>query len=327
MNDIASPQLAAILKTPPKVERIRIASREQWLSARRQDVTASAAAALLGIHPYATAYGLWATKTGRISDEIEETPPMRRGKLLEPLAVQILRDEYPDWTFSDHPVGLYFRDPSVRLGATPDLNARDPQGRMWNIQLKSVEASVFNRDWHDAEGNVSPPLWIVIQSIIETHLTGFECAAVAPLVVGHGVELPFVPVPLHEGIIERIKVEVSAFWRMVDDGRTPDPDYGKDGALLERLFAPTGEIMDLSQDNQAPDLVDERERLAAEKSVIEKRQKAIKAELLHKLANASAGRLSDGRLITAKRIDRAGYTVDPTSYIDVRTKKAQGAHR
>src|SRR5262249_6073732 len=81
MNIAISAELAATVRTPPKIERIRISSREQWLKLRQSDVTASVAAALLGIHPYQTVFALWALKTGKISDDVEETPPMRRGKL------------------------------------------------------------------------------------------------------------------------------------------------------------------------------------------------------------------------------------------------------
>lgn len=321
MNDIASPELAAIIRTPPKIERIRIASRDQWLALRRQDVTASIAAALLGIHPYMTAFELWALKSGKIAEDAEETPPMRRGRLLEPVAVQLLREERPDWQISDHPVGLYFRDPIARIGATPDLLVKDENGRHGVIQLKSVDPMIFRRDWRDADGNVTPPLWIVIQAIIECHLCGFEWAAVAPMVVGHGVELPVVPVPLHEGIIERVKGEVAHFWRLVESGKAPDVDFGRDGALLERLYTPTGETIDLSGDNSIAGLADEKDRIAGQKSALERRQKEIKAELLTKLDGASAGRLSDGRVITAARVHRKAYEVEASSYMDVRVRK------
>jgi hypothetical protein len=327
MNIAVSPELAAIVKKPNGIERHKITSREQWMNLRKADVTASAAASLLGIHPYQTAYSLWATKTGRISDEIEDSPPLRRGRLLEPLAVQMLREDRPDWQVSDHPLNLYFRDPVARIGATPDLTARNEHGKFGAVQIKSVEASIFRKEWRDADGNVSPPLWIVIQAIIETRLMGLEWAAVAPIVVGHGVEMPVIEVPLHEGIYDRIKGEVAHFWRLVESGKTPDVDFGRDAALIERLYAPTGEIVDLAQDNVAPDLADEKEKLASEKSTIEDRQRAIKAELLTKLGGASGGRLRDGRLITAKRVDRKGYEVGPSSYMDLRVKKAttQGA--
>lgn len=322
MNDVASTELAAVLKTPPKIERHRITDREQWLKMRSQDVTASAAAALLGIHPYQTAYSLWATKTGLISDEIEDTPPLRRGRLLEPVAVQILKDEHPEWTFSDYPVALYFRDPVARIGATPDLSYRDEHGRWTNLQIKSVEAGVFRRDWKDADGNISPPLWIAVQSIIEAKLTGFEHAAVAPLVVGHGVELPVIPVPLHEGIYDRITSEVAAFWRLVEEGHTPDVDFGRDGALLAKLHVGDDRVLDLAFDNEAPELVDQRERLSGQRKALDATWEENKARLLAKMEGAGAARMADGRMITAKRVKVAAHQRAESTRIDIRIKKS-----
>lgn len=323
MNDIAiSGELAASLKAPSKIERIKIGSRDQWLGLRSKDITASVAGALLGIHPYTTAYALWALKTGQIADDVEETPPMRRGRLLEPVAVQMLREDRPDWQISDHPIGLYFRDPVARLGATPDLFARDEKGRWGIIQIKTVEPGIYRQNWRGEDGEVSPPLWIVVQAIIEAHLTGFEWAAVAPMVVGHGVELPIVPVPLHGGIIDRIKGEVAAFWRLVEEGRTPDPDFGRDGELLAKLHAGDDRIVDMSSDNEFPSLVASREKFSAERKVLDAGWEENKARLLAKLDGAGAARMADGRLLTAKRIKVAAHQRAESTRIDIRIKKS-----
>lgn len=323
MNEIAiSGELAASIKAPSKIERIRIGSRDQWLALRQKDITASVAGALLGIHPYTTAYSLWALKTGLIGDDVEETPPMRRGRLLEPVAVQMLREDRPDWQISDHPIGLYFRDPVARLGATPDLFARDEKGRWGIIQIKTVEPGIFRQQWKDEDGAVSPPLWIVIQAIVECYLCGFEWAAVAPMVVGHGVELPIVPVPLHDGIIDRIKGEVAAFWRLVEEGRTPEPDYGRDGGLLAQLHAGDDRIVDMSADNEFPSLVASREKISAERKVLDAGWEENKARLLGKLAGAGAARMADGRLLTAKRIKVAAHQRAESTRIDIRIKKS-----
>lgn len=304
------------------IERIPVdptRGRAEWLALRQEDITASVAGALLGVHPYTTAYALWALKSGRISEDAEETAPMRRGRLLEPVAVAMLREDRPDWVIDNYPVGYYFRDPVARIGATPDLLVQSNEG-LGVVQFKTVEPSVFRRDWRDEDGQVTPPLWIVIQAIIEAHLTGAKWAAVAPMVVSFGIEMPVIPVPIHAGIFDRIKMEVAAFWRAVADGQAPDPDFRRDAALLEKMFDPTTETVDLSVDNALPSLADERARLSAEKSAADRRLKEIKAELLHKLGQAHVGRLADGRIITAKRISRAGYQVNPTTYVDVRVK-------
>src|SRR5258708_3490433 len=198
------------------IERNGSESREQWLACRSQDVTASIAGALLGVHPYSTAYGLYLLKKGLIAEDPEETGPMRRGRLLEPVAVQMLREDKPNWTIHDHPIGYYYRDPASRLGATPDVLATDEHGKPGIVQIKSVEPSIFRRDWKNEDGTIEPPLWIVVQGIIEAYLTGAEWAAVAPMVVGFGLEMPVIPIPLHAGILDRLKAEVSEFWQRIE---------------------------------------------------------------------------------------------------------------
>src|SRR5262245_7287249 len=87
-----------IIPAPPAgIERIEYGDREAWLKLRGKDVTASVAGALLGVHEFTTPYGLWALKSGKIAEDPEETGPMRRGRLLEPVAIELIQEEHPDW--------------------------------------------------------------------------------------------------------------------------------------------------------------------------------------------------------------------------------------
>jgi len=308
----------------PFADVIPIADRESWLAMRKQDVTASGAAALLGVHPFVTAYGLWAEKTGAIAQDGEMTEAMERGIELEPLAVRRLAKVRPTWLVEQP--NAYYRDPKARLGATPDAFASDPERPGFGVvQIKSVEPRKFRKDWRNEDGEIEPPLWIVVQAIIEAHLTGAQWAAVAALVISYGIELHVVEVPLHAGIIERIRAETEAFWRMVEDGHTPDPDYKRDGTLLSRIYAEaSGPEIDLSADNEIPSLLAERERISAVTSENRRRSDEIKAALLHKIGPAQSARVAGG-IITAKTVNRKGYTVEPSSYRDIRFKPAGAA--
>jgi hypothetical protein len=166
---------------------------------------------------------------------------------------------------------------------------------------------IFRKEWKNEDGLISPPLWIVVQAIIEARLTGFDWAAVAPMVVGHGVELPIVPVPMHEGIYDRIKNEVAAFWRLVDSGRQPDIDFGRDGELLAQVHVGDERVLDLTKDNELPELVDDRPRISADRKAVDERWENNKARLLAKLDGAGAATMADGRLLTAKRIKVAAH--------------------
>jgi putative phage-type endonuclease len=308
------------------VEIIRPADRAQWLAARAKDVTASTAAALLGIHPYTSAFELWAEKTGRKGAEDDDNPVLRRGRVLEYAAVDMIREDHPDWKVTHSFNNRYFRDPGARLGATPDCFVRRPDRKGQGIiQIKT--ASDFSvKQWIDPETKeITPPLWVAVQATIEADLTNSAYAMVALLVVGRGIELHMIDIPVVPDLMRRIRGEVADFWRVTAAGGHPDADWKRDGALIEELYEPNGNIVDLSNDNMLPEICDEKARIASEKGVIEKRLKEIKAELLDKMAGASAARIADGRVITAKTVERAGYEVKPTSYIDVRIKKAGAA--
>jgi predicted phage-related endonuclease len=79
-----------------KVRRFAITSREQWLALRSSDVTASAVGALFGLHPYQTPMGLFAEKTGVLTED-EDTIAMRRGRLLEDAVAKAYQEKHPTY--------------------------------------------------------------------------------------------------------------------------------------------------------------------------------------------------------------------------------------
>lgn len=318
-------------KAQMQVQRIPIEDHAAWLAMRKSDVTASVVAALLGqgVHDYMTAYELYDLKTGGASEDPEETGPMRRGRLLEPVAVQLLREQQPTWkiTHNSGPGAVYLRDPSIRLGATVDVFVEDPERGPGIVQVKSVEGSVYNRKWRDPDTNeLRPPLWIAVQSITEAHLAGAKWAAVAPIVVGFGIDLPVIEVPVHQGIIARIREAVTAFWSMVEAGERPAPDYGKDGALIARQYADdNGETVHLTG-NRIVECVALRAGLTEIEKAgadAEKERKQLDTEILHALGDAAVGILPDGTEISAKTVRRGSYTVQPTSYRPIKIKPAR----
>jgi hypothetical protein len=300
------------------IERIPIESRDQWLSLRRQDITASTAGALLGLHPYVSAWSLWAEKTGLVPSYGAVNAAMERGLELEPIAIRRLQKLYPDWNVIQP--NAYYRDPDARLGATPDCVADHPERGLGVFQIKSVEPSAFREHWFE-DGEMRPPLWICIQALIEAHLVGASWAAVAALVIGYGIDLHVIDVPIHLGIIEKIKAETKRFWEMIERREEPAPDYGKDAALIEQLFSQPEEIeIDLTGDNSLPEAVAEYQTLGKSLAEIGELRRARRAEILHKLGNASAARIATGR-ITAKSVKRKAYVVAESNSRTIRFKE------
>ena len=162
----------------PGVETWPVKDRTSWLALRKSDVTASAIGSLLGVHEYMTPYALWALKSGIISEDPEETPAMMRGRLLEPVAIELLREMHPSWTITTP--STYYRDPATRIGATPDALVKDPLRKGFGVlQIKTVEPSIFRRKWQTDDRTVEPPLWIATQALVEAHLTGALWASFA----------------------------------------------------------------------------------------------------------------------------------------------------
>lgn len=288
--------------------------RRAWLRARGKDITASVVGALFGCHDFVTPLELWAMKTGRLRSDDEENDAMRRGRLLEPVAVQIMREEYPDWQI-DHNAAenRYFRDPVKRLGATPDVIIDCPRRGRGVVQIKSVEAGVYRRKWLDEEGQPEAPLWIALQALLEAYLTGAEWAAVMPLVIGFGVEAPLIDVPLDNlsGVIAAIEERADDFWQMVAEDREPVIDYARDGDLIDRIFSvgdPREEV-DLTGIPRVLDLIEARGAAFDARRKAEAEIAAADAEIKAMLGNAEVAHIAGGRTITWKTHKRR----DPAS--------------
>ncbi len=299
------------------IERISPRDRRAWLAVRSRDVTASTVGALFGVHDFLSLYELWAIKTGRVPSSAEETPAMRRGRLLEPVAAQIMREERPDWVIHHNSAeNVYYRDAEARLGATPDFLVEAPGLGLGVVQVKSVEQSVYRNKWLNDEGYAEAPLWIALQATQEAHLVGASWAAVAPIVVGFGIDMPLIDVPLIPGVWDAILEKTAEFWAMIEDGREPEPDYTRDGDLIDRLYPRNdpGEEVDLTSDNRIPTLIADRRAAQEAKRSAETAIAAIDAEIKSKMGAATIAHIAGGQRITWRTAKRAAFSAPATTF-------------
>lgn len=290
-----------------------VSGRDEWLALRRRDVTASVAAALLGVDPYRSRYRLWMEKAGRVSEDVEETDAMLRGKMLEAPALKMLSVDRPRWKVWQP--NVYLRDPDARMGATPDAYAADPDRAGFGvIQVKSVSPRAFKRNWLDEDGEAEPPLYVAIQTIQEAHLSGASWAAVLALIIDDGIRVRLFDVPIHAGIIKRLREETAKFWRSIEANEPPDPDYGRDGALIAGIYAEdNGREIDLSGDNMLPALLEERAQIKSQMRAAKARVDEIDAEIIAKLGEHERA-FVPGWSIKRPLVHRRGFYVEPTSY-------------
>lgn len=295
------------------IERIPLPSKAEWLELRRRDVTASDVAAVCGLSPYKTPLRLWAEKCGEVA-ETEDTPAMRRGRWLEAAVFSALAEEKPEWIVKRP--GIYVRDTEARLGATPDAFALTPEGD-GVVQMKVVAKPVFDT-WQG-----EPPIGYVLQTLTEAMLLSTPNAHLAVMVVDtFACDLHIFPVQRHRGAETRIRKTVARFWADVAEGRAPAADYSRDGELLQELYPPREHIepIDLTGDNLLPDLLAERERLAAQEKAAKSRLEEIKGEIVEKLKGAPAA-VCDGWKITHSIAHRKETVLKATSFPVIRVTR------
>jgi predicted phage-related endonuclease len=265
------------------VERIEITSRDQWLALRKHDVTASRVGALFGLHPYVSAARLYYEQSG-VEFPVEESPVMRRGRLLEGAVALAVEDERPRWDIIKG--RYYWRDTELRLGATPDfLIEGDPRG-LGVLQTKTAAPSVFKRDWNEGK---EIPFWITLQTLTECMLTGAAFGVVAAMRVDpFNLLCPILEIPRHETSEQRIREAVKRFWRDVAEGNEPTIDYGRDQDLIKVLTPREvkDQLVDLSGDNELPVLLDQRARLKVLIKQYEDRCEKIETEVRWKMRDS-----------------------------------------
>jgi predicted phage-related endonuclease len=290
-----------------RIERIPITSREQLFNELRpRNVGASVVGALFGAHPYVSALKLYLMHSGIEFDEADNRV-FRRGRLMEPAVALAVAEERADWRIEK--CDSYYRDPDLRLGATPDFFIHgDPRG-LGTLQTKTAAPGVYQRDW---EGGATVPFWVQLQALTEAMLTDAAFAAVAVLQVdAFDMALSIIEVPRHPAAEQRIRDAVAKFWDDVAAGREPDADYNRDAELL-KVIAPhevVGKSIDLSGDNELPALLDQRAEIMEAMKGYEARKDEIETQLRFCMRDAERVVGLPEWSITWKSVFRNEYTV------------------
>lgn len=103
--------------SPPLL--IKTGSEEEWLAARRQGVTASEIAVVMGLSPYDSPFALYHRKRGDLPD-VEDTDAMERGRILEPYIAEKFARLHPEFTVMGDGRQLYAHPDRPWQLATPD---------------------------------------------------------------------------------------------------------------------------------------------------------------------------------------------------------------
>lgn len=292
------------------IERYAVTDRAEWLDRRKQDVTASAVGALFNCDPYKTALRLYVEKRGVIFPE-NDNKAMRRGRWLEPAVGKAVEELRPGWKLA--PATEYLRDPERRIGATPDFYIHGDERGLGTLQAKTVAPSVYASEWANGQ---TVPLWISLQSTTEAMLADAKFSAVAVLLVDpHNMDCVIQELPRHPEAEAKIIAAVAEFWRMVEAGEEPAPDFNRDADVIKAIYAreQEGKAIDLTGNNRAIELLERRSKFKDMVSEINTELEAIDAELKHMIGDADHVVGLNGWKVTFKTSDVKEYTVPARS--------------
>lgn len=291
--------------------------RQHWLAKRREGITATDAAVLLGVDPWQSPLSLYVDKTtGEGEDDAGEAAYW--GLQLEHVVAF-------EWAKRNRGRGL-------RVAPTPGLLAH-PE-RPWQmatidrytmgdrheaaapsgvLEVKTTDAR-NNEKWQEGQ---PPPLRVVAQVQHQLIVTGLDVAYVAALIGGNRYrewEVPFDP-----QLAEDITAIEAEFLDRLARLDPPAPiGHDADDAALDALFAADGTEATVDGDLVARrrELDEQIKALAGDKKTVEQ---LIKAQL----GDATEG-LVDGRpAVTWRQQTRASYTVPESTFRVLRFKPAK----
>jgi len=306
-------------------EIIHPRSEEHWLELRTKDVTSTESAALIGLHPRLTAYELFHRKRGAYDVAFEGNERTKWGlRLQDPIARGIAEDH----GIKIRRASYYARLPESRMGASFDFEVvgvespKETRGELAALyedfgpgilEIKNVDALVFMKDWLVEDGEIEAPVYIEVQLQHQLEVIGREWGAIAALVGGNR---PIVVARRRDREVgERLRSEIEAFWKRVQRGEEPAPDFKRDAEVIAKLygFAEPGKVLDARSDEKITTLCEEYRKWAdAEKNAREEKQ-ARKAELLTLIGDAEKV-IADGYTISCGLVGPAEYTVKRDGY-------------
>ncbi|KKK78468.1 hypothetical protein LCGC14_2843280 [marine sediment metagenome] len=274
-------------------------SKEQWLEKRSQGVGASEMPAVMGVSPYTSQYKLWAHKTRRLGDEIENED-MYWGKKLE----HIICDEYA--LRSERAVqkcGPY--DTNVHpdipyMFATPDaLTFRNGDDLGPGDDMGPVEAKMQGR-FAQKEWDEGAPLIYQIQLQAQMAVLGTDYGVLCGLV---GKRFKSIEIERDDKFIDAMTDQLHEFWDYVANDTPPPMDgLASTARALKRMHPQdNGKTIKLSAEMSGilDGLIETRVLIKSH----EEMETLQKNNLVAALKENTFGRLPDGRIISYKTID------------------------
>lgn len=286
--------------------------RQEWLAERRELITASDAAAILGEDPYRGEHAIYLEKVFAV--EPEESTLMRRGRRHE-AAIALEYAEQTGRPVRAFPEYTIIRHPSIPwLAFTPDRAidptelAPAPAGCSGPAPLQIKLGLGSAKAWGE-----DAPVYYRVQVQIEIACYGASWGALAGL-LGPG-PLHTVDEPRHDRFLEGALPLLEAFRDRVRRREPPEAD-GLPGTteVIKRLFGRHGNGETIALDHEALGLADELDAAKAAEREAGAVVQALKNRIRARLGEATHGALPDGSYLSLDDRHRSAYEVQAVDY-------------
>jgi putative phage-type endonuclease len=297
-----------------------IDARKAWLARRKELLTASECAAVLGQDPRRGPLAVYAEKVGDV--EVEETPWMRWGRRVEGAIAEGYAEETgrPVTDLGAHEIQVHPALPW--LGATLDRQTAGSEktpapidhGPFYGAPLEAKAVAGHKA----AEWREDPPLEYQIQLQVQIACTSATWGSLVALI--GGLSLAWRDLLRNDRFLAAALPKLEEFWLRVQRRDPPEADALPGTTIaIKRLWSEDdGETVALG--HEALELVDGWEAARLRTTEAEERQQDLENKLRLRLQGATFGALPDGTFVTLKTTSRKGYTavVEPTTYRTLR---------
>lgn len=289
---------------------LKFTTESDWLQARKQDITSTELAALMGMSEYKTRLRLWMEKAGKIESDFVESAPSIWGKRLQNAVGQGIAEDN-GWQCFDL-TGYYLRDEEARIGASMDMRVICQQRGEGLLEVKTTGYFQEENGWTKTRAPIDYEFQIMGQlslAIQEGQEIAWGCIGALD---GRKSTRLFHRLP-DPALWALIKEEAAKFWHSIKIDEPPAPDYTVDADLIRKMQGEinVGHNISLNGNNRAHELVENYktlednvrgsiEHVADTKARMEK----IKNELHHMMGKAEVALVGDYRISAREtRID------------------------
>jgi putative phage-type endonuclease len=283
---------------------------------RASGIGGSDAAAVCGVDQYRQPADVWLEKVRGVRDEsIADKEVVKWGNILE----AVIAREWAERNGKE----VYEVQDTLRSKERPWQLAHPDRlivGEAAGLEIKARSEYMKSEYGRTGSDNVLP------SDIMQCHhymaVLDYPVWYMAILLGGN--ELRSFVINRNDEIIDHMNKLEDEFWNYVTSVTLPPINYGHNAcrALMERLYPDVEEGEEVVLPVRAKELQEDLGSLKELEKGISTRKSAIRNELRHMIGNASIGRLHDGSGgWRRKRIEKDGYEVKPSAYIDMRFSK------